>query len=264
MALDIVVCVKVVPKPEEVKLDAETKTLERRAAESIANPPDKNAMEFALKLKEKHKGKITLISMGPPFFDDYLRLLMSMGADHIVLLSDRAFAGADTYPTCLTLAEGIKKLGNVDIVICGEESADGGTGQVPPGLAEALCFSQSTYAREISYNEKEGRFIIQRSVSGGYEVVSIPKPAVVSVELGVNSPRFPDFTMKKKLDGSYKVVIWTAKDLNLAEEKLGLKGSPTIVSELIEVESPDRRRKILKGESKDVASKLADIIIEHM
>lgn len=264
MALNIVVCVKVVPKPEEVCLDPETKTLERGEAESIANPPDKNAMEFALNLKEKYEGKITLVSMGPSFFDDYLRLLMAMGADDIVLLSDRAFAGADTYPTSLTLAEGIRKLGDIDIVLCGEASADGATGQVPPGLAEWLGFSQSSYASEIDYNKAEDRFIIRRSVSGGYEVTSIPRPAVVSVQLGVNSPRFPDFKLKKELDKSYKINIWTAKDLGLNEDRIGLKGSPTIVSELVEVESPDRKRQVLKGKSKDIASKLADIIVEHM
>ena len=264
MTLNIVVCVKIVPKPEEVCLDSETKTLKRGKAESIINPPDKNAMEFALNLKEEHEGKITLISMGPPFFDDYLRLLMAMGADEIVLLSDRAFAGADTYPTCLTLAEGIKKLKDVDIVLCGEESADGGTGQVPPGIAEQLGFSQSTYARELNYIEEEDRFITRRMVSGGYEVISIPKPAVVSVELGVNSPRFPDFKLKKEQDKSYKITTWAAKDLELEEDMIGLKGSPTTVSKLIEVESPDRKRQLLKGNTKDIVTKLADIIVEHM
>ena len=169
MSLNIVICVKIVPKTEEIQLDQETKTIERGVADNIVNPPDKNALEFALNLKDNHGGRITLISMGPPFFDDYLRLLMAMGADDAVLLSDRAFAGADTYPTCLTLAEGIKKLGDVDIILCGEESADGGTGQVPPGLAEWLGFSQSTYANEIVYKEAEERFIIRRSISGGYE-----------------------------------------------------------------------------------------------
>lgn len=271
MPLNIVVCVKLVPKPEEVRLDAETKTLDRTGAESIVNPPDKNAVECAVSLKEKHGGRITLVSMGPPFFDDFLHLLMAMGADDTVLLSDRAFAGADTYPTSLTLAEGIRKLGDVDIVLCGEESADGGTGQVPPGIAEWLGFSLATYANEIVFNEgerkgekNEGRFVIRRSVSGGYEIISIPRPAVVSVELGVNSPRFPDFSLKKELDRSHKVTVWSMKDIGLEEHRIGLKGSHTIVSELIEVEAPERKRQFLEGTLKEIASKLADIVIEHI
>lgn len=263
MPLNIVVCVKVVPKPEEVRLDPETKTLERGTAESILNPPDKNAMEFALSLKEEHGGRITLMSMGPPFFDEFLRLSMAMGADDTVLLSDRAFAGADTYPTCLTLAEGIRKMEDVDIVICGEESADGGTGQVPPGLAEWLDFSLATYVNEITYDPGEERFITRRSISGGYEVISIPRPAVVSVELGVNSPRFPDFTMKKELDRSHKVTIWNAKQLGLDGKRIGLEGSLTTVDELIEVKSAERKKMFLDGSCDEIASKLADAILDH-
>lgn len=261
--LNVVVCVKVVPKPEEVRLDPETKTLERGTAESILNPPDKNSMEIALSLKEEHGGRITVMSMGPPFVDDFLRLSMAMGADDTILLSDRAFAGADTYPTCLTLAQGIKVLKDVDLVICGEESADGGTGQVPPGLAEWLDFSLSTYVNEIQYDPSNDRFITRRSISNGYEVISIPRPAVVSVELGVNSPRFPDFTRKKELDRSHKVRIWNAEQLGLDSEVIGLKGSLTTVDELIVVKSAERKKVFIEGTPNVIASKLADIIHDH-
>ena len=264
MTLNIAVCMKVVMELDKVRLDPETKTLDRRGAKSIPNPPDKNAIEFALNLKEKHGGKITLISMGPQFYDVSLRLLMAMGADDAILLCDKAFAGADTYPTSLTLAECIRKLGDIDIVLCGEESADSGTGQVPPGIAEWLGFSQATYARELDYNKDEDRFVVRRTVSGGYEVVSIPRPAVVSIELGVNSPRFPDFKIKKELDRLDSVKIWTANDLGIEEEKIGLIGSPTTVSELLEVESPDRKRKFLDGDLKEVARQLAEIINDSM
>ncbi len=263
MGLNIVVCAKVVPKADEVRLDAKTNTLDRRGAESIVNPPDKNAMEFALDLKEKHEGNITIISMGPPFFDDYLRLLMSMGADEAVLLSDPAFSGADTYPTSLTLAEAIKKLVGVDIVICGEVSSDGGTGQVPPGIAEWLDCSQSTHARDIQYDRKEKRFRIRRQTSTGYEIISIPRPAVVSVEQGANSARFPDFEMKYELDQSYDIKVWTSNDLGLDEGMIGLPGSKTTVSELVEVEPPKRRREFVEGSVKDIASKIVDVIIEN-
>ncbi|MHA2172494.1 MAG: electron transfer flavoprotein subunit beta/FixA family protein, partial [Candidatus Kariarchaeaceae archaeon] len=150
--LNIVVMVKIVPKSDQVKMDPETNALIRNV-ESIINPPDKNAVETAVALKEKYGGKVTLMSMAPPFIDDFMRLMIAMGADDAILLSDREFAMADTYPTTLVLAEGVKKLGNVDLVICGVESADGGTGNVPPGLAEWLDFSQATYVEEVDYDK---------------------------------------------------------------------------------------------------------------
>jgi electron transfer flavoprotein beta subunit len=263
MPLNIVVCVKIVPKPEEVRLDPETSTLDRNSAENVLNPSDKNALEFALCLKEKHGGRITLLSMGPPFFDKLLRVSMAMGADDAVLLTDRAFAGADTYPTSLTLAEGIRKLSDVDLVLCGEESADGGTGQVPPGIAEWLGIALTTYANEISYDEGKDRFIARRSISGGNEVLSIPRPAVISVELGVNSPRFPNFNRIKKLATTFKVTMWSAEKLGLEKTRLGLPGSHTTVDDLVEVASADRKRQFVEGTPQEIASKLADIILDH-
>ncbi len=231
--LNIVVMVKVVPKSDQVKMDPETNTLDRRDAESIINPPDKNAVEVAVSLKEKYGGKVTLMSMAPPFVDDFMRLMIAMGADDAILLSDRAFAMADTYPTTMVLAEGVKKMGNVDLVICGVESADGGTGNVPPGLAEWLDFSQATYVEEVDYDAADRRFIVKRATTSGEEVISIPKPAVLSIELGVNSPRFPDFALKKELDSNYKLTIWDNKEFNLDPEVIGLPGSLTIVDGMV-------------------------------
>ncbi len=262
--LNIVVLVKVVPKPEEVKLDPETKGVDRAGAESIINPPDKNAVEVAVSLKEKFGGKVTLLSMAPPFVDGFMRLMMAMGADDAILLSDRAFALADTYPTNLVLAAGIEKIGNVDLVLCGEESADGGTGNVPPGVAEFLNFSQATYAEDVDYNTAEGRFIIQRSLTNGHEIISIPKPAVVAIELGINSPRFPDFEQKIKLDENYKMTIWGNDVMGLDPEKIGLPGSYTIVDSLIEAEGRDRKKERITGSPREIAEKLSEIILENM
>ena len=261
--LHIVVCVKIVPKPEDVKLK-EDNTLDRANAESVINPPDKNAVETAVSLKERYGGKVTAISMGPPFFDDFMRLVMAMGVDNAILLSDRAFAGADTYPTTLTIAAGIKKLGDVDLVICGEESSDGGTGNVPPGIAEWLGWTQATYCHEIDYDEIQSRFVVKRSISTGYEVISIPKPAVVSVELGINSPRFPNFYLKQEYDQNYKVTIWDAKALNLDPERVGLKGSHTTVDSLKSSKGRERQKQFIKGDPKEIAEKLAAIILENM
>lgn len=262
--LNIVVLVKVVPKPDDVKFNQETKTIDRKDAESIINPPDKNAVEIAVSLKEQYGGKVTLLSMAPPFVDDFMRLMMAMGCDEAVLLSDRAFAMADTYPTNLVLAEGIKKIGNVDLVICGTESADGGTGNVPPGIAEFLNFSQATYCEEVDYDHAEDRFVVKRSTTSGHEIISITKPAVVSIELGVNSPRFPNFEIKRDLDTKYKLTIWDNKEFNLDPETIGLAGSKTVVDSMIQGKVKDRKKIFIEGSTKEIANKLADIIIQNM
>lgn len=262
--LNIVVCVKVVPKPEEVKLDPETMGVDRRDADSVINPPDKNAIEAAMRLKDIHGGKVTLISMAPPFFDGFMRLMMAMGPDEAILLSDRVFALADTYPTVKVLAEGIKKLGDVDLVLCGVESSDGATGNVPPGLGEALGFSQATYAEEVDYDSEKQRFIVNRATGSGHEIISIPQPAVVSMEMAANSPRFPDFKRKLELDENYKVPIWDNSVLQMDEEKIGLKGSYTLVEGIIEAKGRDRKMEKITGSAEEIADKLADLIIKHM
>ena len=144
-----IVCMKIVPRTEEVRFDPQTKTVDRSKAENEINQPDKNALEMALQLKNKHGGDVILLAMGPPFFEAYLRLGIAMGADDAILLSDRAFAGADTYPTSYTIAAAIKKIGNYDLILCGEESSDASTGQVPPGIAEWLNIPQVTYATQL-------------------------------------------------------------------------------------------------------------------
>lgn len=262
--LNIVVLVKVVPKSDQVKMDPETNTLDRRDAESIINPPDKNAVEAAVALKDKYGGKVTLMSMAPPFVDDFMRLMIAMGADDAILLSDRAFAMADTYPTTMVLAEGIKKMGNVDLVICGVESADGGTGNVPPGVAEWLNYSQATYVEEVDYEPDDARFVVKRSTTSGEEIISIPKPAVLSIELGVNSPRFPDFALKKELDSNYKLTIWDNKEFGLEPETIGLAGSLTTVDGMVQGKTRERKKIFLDGSSDEIADKLADLIIKSI
>jgi electron transfer flavoprotein beta subunit len=152
--LQIAVCVKVVPKPEEIRVDPQTHLLERSNARAEINPPDMNALELALALKDRHGGRLSIISMGPPYFEPYLRVGLAMGADQVYLLSDREFAGADTLATTYTLAQGVRKMGGADLIICGEESSDGATGQVPPGLAEWLDIAQLTLLSELHLDLK--------------------------------------------------------------------------------------------------------------
>jgi electron transfer flavoprotein beta subunit len=191
--LHCVVCVKVVPKPEEIRVDPETMLLERAGARSEINPPDMNALEMALGLKDHYGGRISILSMGPPYFEPYLRLVLAMGCDHIYLLSDRAFGGADTLATTYTLAQAVRKMGGADLILCGEESSDGATGQVPSGLAEWLGITQLTLLTEVDIDLARGVGRGRRELKGGYEILEAPLPCVVSVKTAANEPRFIDY-----------------------------------------------------------------------
>ena len=260
--MNIIVCMKVVPKAEQVKLDPETSTIDRNV-ETVINGPDKNALEMALQLKEKYGGTITVLSMGPPSFEEYLRLVMTMGIDDAVLLSDRALGGADALATSYTLAKGVEKIGNADLVLCGEESSDGATGQVPPGIASWLEWSQITYATELSLLE-DGRLRGQRSVQGGHEIIASTLPAVVSVELGINSPRFPDFNRKPWADNEFKLTVWNAADIEADPNSIGLPGSLSLVSDMVNKEAPERKGQFINGTIDEKVQQLFEVIEPHL
>ena len=262
MSLRIAVAVKVVPKPEEVSLDEETMTLDREGADSQLNPSCKNAVEMGLQLADATEGEVYAVSMGPPFFEEYLQDVIAMGAEDAILLSDRAFAGADTYPTSRVLAAGVEQIGDVDLVLCGEESADSSTGQVPPGIAEWLGWNQITYVNEASI--ADGAVRATRSIGGGEETVRVPLPAVLSVEYGVNEPRFPDFKRKRWADREWEMTVYDAGDLDLPEAEIGLDGSYTEVAALEEIEGPARRGEWIEGDPDEQAAELATILEERV
>lgn len=263
--LHTLVCLKVVPKSEEVTVDRETRTLDRGSARSEINPPDMNALETALALKDRHGGRVTLLSMGPPFVVPMLRVGLAMGADAAYLLSDRAFGGADTLATSLTLASAIRKIGGVDLVICGEESSDGATAQVPPGIAAWLGIPQVTYAMAIEYEPVRGHALVTREIRGGEEVLDAPLPAVVSVKVSCNEPRFMDFDAIATLDNDGRVTTWTAADLDVNLEHIGLAGSPTSVAGLREAAVPaGRRRELVSGTPEHEAHILYERIYEFL
>lgn len=260
--LHLVVCVKVVPKPEEVQVDPVTHWLDRAHARSEINPPDMNAVEMALTLKDQHGGRVSILSMGPPFFEPYLRVVLAMGADHIYLLSDRAFAGADTLATTYTLAQGIRQIGPVDLILCGEESSDGATGQVPPGLAEWLDFSQVTQVTRVNLDREQGVVRGRREIGGGYQVLEVPLPAVISTKTAANEPRFMDYRIKPWAFDEGRVTTWSATALAVDEGFIGDPGSPTKVAALEAAPSRERRRQMLSGSADDVVQQLAAILKE--
>lgn len=253
-----VVCLKITPKIEQLKFDEVKKTMIRDGVENEINQADKNALEMSLTLKDKLGGEVVVLSMGPPAFDPFLKLAIAMGADDAVLLSDRAFAGADTYSTSRILSTAIKKISDVDLIFCSEASSDGSTEQVPPSIAAWLGISLVSYVSSMSVNWPSIR--AKRIIRGGYEVIETDLPALVSVELGCNTPRFPDFRRKRSAEKEFKTKVWGINDLGESPADVGLEGSMTSVNELRHMRSPERKKEFLTGEPKQVAAKLAEII----
>ncbi len=259
---DTIVCMKVVPRPEEVRVDLKTMTLDR-SGRSLINPADMHAIEAALALKDRYGGTVKLLAMGPPLFEDYLRVALAMGADEAYLLSDRAFGGADTLATSYTLAAGVRKIGRFDLVLCGEESSDGATAQVPPGIAEWLDIPQITYATELALIDSRWRIRATRELSGGHEVIVSPLPAVVSVKMRANEPRFMDMG-RREWASEAPITVWDAEDLDVDPGMIGTAGSPTTVSGTREAARRERRRETLSGSPAEQARALLDRIRPYL
>ena len=233
--MHIVCCIKQVPDTAQVKIDPETNTLIRSGVESICNPYDLVAVETAVQLTEKHGGKVTVISMGPPQAETALRDCLALGAAEAILLSDRAFAGADTLATSYTLARTIAKISSaepVDLVICGKQAIDGDTAQTGPGIATRLGYSQFTYVAEIIGLDTEKRTIkVRREAEEGSEIIEGSLPALLTVELELATARYaslPHLVCALRQE----VKVWGAAEIEGAPEHLGLKGSPTSVKEI--------------------------------
>ncbi|SPF37711.1 Protein FixA [Syntrophobacter sp. SbD1] len=230
--MHFVVCIKQVPDTAEVKIDPETNTLVRAGVESIANPYDITALEEAVRLKEKYGGKVTAVSMGPPQAESVLRQALSLGADDVVLLCDRAFAGADTLATSYTLSRAIVTLGKgnpVDLVLCGKQAIDGDTAQTGPGIATRLGLTQLTYVVDVEWVDPEKKRVqVRRKVEGGFEIINGPLPALLSVELELAKPRRASLPM---LIDSVRtpVKVWDANAIEASPQLVGIKGSPTWV-----------------------------------
>jgi len=241
--MNIVVCMKQVPDTAEVKINPETGILIREGIPSIINPFDMHAIEAGIQIKEKAGGKVTVITMGPPQAEAALREAIAMGADDALLLSDKAFAGSDTWATSFTLAKAIGKLG-ADIIICGKQAIDGDTAQVGPETAEFLNIPHISYVKKIE--EVGGNSIrVQRMMDEGYDVVESAFPVLITVVKELNEPRLP--SLKGKIAAKKAVIKkWTVSDISADENDLGLKGSPTQVKNIFTPETRSGRR-MLEG-----------------
>jgi electron transfer flavoprotein beta subunit len=225
--MKIIVCIKQVPDAKDVRLDPKTNTMAREGVESIMNPFDRHAVEEAVRLKEQHGGTVTVLSMGPPQAEAVLRDAVSCGADEAVLVSDRAFAGADTWATTYTLGKAIDKLGDFDLILCGKQAIDGDTAQVGPGLARRLDIPYVSYVKKVSGYDS-GVMQVERLMDDGYDELAIPLPGLLTVVKEINEPRVPSLKGKMK---AKKLVIQTlsAEDIGAEPQSIGLPGSTTQV-----------------------------------
>jgi len=255
--MNIIVCIKQVPETTDVRIDPETNTLIREGIASIINPFDTYAIEEAVRIKEKLGGKITVLTMGPPQAQEALREAISVGADEGILLSDRAFAGSDTWATSYTLAKGIRKIGNFDIILCGKQASDGDTAQVGPGMSTHLDIPQVTYVKKIE-EIKDNKAKVERMIEEGFEIIEIPLPCLMTVVKEINEPRLPSLKGKMKAKKT-EIKVWMAKDIDVDLSKTGLNGSPTKV---VKIFTPPQRKggQILQGDEGEIVNGLVETL----
>ncbi|MDN5341310.1 electron transfer flavoprotein subunit beta [Oceanotoga sp. DSM 15011] len=252
--MKIIVCVKQVPDTTELKIDPITGTLIRKGVPSIMNPDDKNALEEALKIKDENKDThITVISMGPTQAKEVLNEALAMGADEAILLSDRFFGGSDTWATSETIAAGIKKIGDFDIIFAGRQAIDGDTAQVGPQIAERLNIPQITYVKNFKINED--KIIVERALEDGYEIIETQTPVLLTAIKELNKPRYMNMAGIFEAFGNDKVKVWGLDDLDVDRMNIGLKGSPTQVKKSFTPE-PKGKGQMLEGNNEEKAQKL--------
>lgn len=259
--MHIVVCVKQVPNTTQVRINPETNTLVRDGVESILNPFDENALEMALQLKEKHPGtRITVLTMGPPQAAEVLKEAVGRGADAVVLLCDRAFAGSDTWATSYALSTAIGKLEKPDLVLFGKQAIDGDTAQVGPGVADWLGLPCIAYARKIEI--ADGKALVERTYEDGYEKLEVALPCALTVVKEANVPRMASLRGKmaaKKLN----LAPTNAEAIGADPAKLGLNASPTRV---VKIFSPPPKTGGVKWQGEEpavMAQRLADLLRER-
>jgi len=257
--MNIIVCIKQVPDTNDVKIDPETNTLVRQGVASCLNAFDAYAIEEAVRIKEKHGGKVTAITMGPPQAEQVLRGAVAVGADEGILLSDREFAGADTLATSYTLSRAIRKIGAFDLILCGKQAVDGDTAQVGPGIAAQLDISQIIFVKSIRELTPQ-KIVAERMTEDGFEVVEAPLPCLVSVVKGINEPRMPSLrgvmTSKKA-----QIPVWKVKDVEVDPARIGLKGSPTYVHKIFTPPPRTGGRKF-EGEAAQVVDAFVKAVVD--
>jgi len=258
--MNIYVCIKQVPETTEVEWDYEKGTLIREGVDSIINPFDVYAIEEAVRIKERtEKGKVIAVTMGPPQAEDALREAITLGVDDGILISDKAFAGADTLATSYTICKAIQKIGDVWIILAGKQAVDGDTAQVGPEIATWFNIPQITYVKELIDISKD-KAVVKRLNDYGYDIVETELPAVLTVVKDINEPRVPSLRGKMKAK-KFEPKVLTINELKVDKTKIGLDGSPTKVKEVF---SPPKRKggEKFEGDNEELAEKLYEKLKE--
>jgi len=256
--MKIVVCIKQVPETTNVKIDEKTKNIDRRGLGGVINSYDLHALQAALEIKEKNNAEIIVLTMGPDDFVVSLQEALSLGADRAVLLSDRAFAGADTLATGYVLGKAIEKIGQVDLVLLGQQSIDADTGQVGPIIAELLKYSQVTYANDLSVGE-DNTLLINRKMDNVEQDIIAKLPILVTVTDTINQPKYTNVVEIAK--GFEKPLLtWHAVDLNLDDSRVGQAGSPTIVRSISTPQKVSKANHRLSADPAIAAKELVTVL----
>jgi electron transfer flavoprotein beta subunit len=293
--IDSVVLAKQVPDTHNITGDAMTKdgTMNRNALSAIFNPEDLNALEMAIQIRERHGGTVTVITMGPPKAAGILREALWRGADKVVLLTDKRFAGADTLATSLVLQKAIEKIGRYDLVLAGRQAIDGDTAQVGPQTAEKLGIPQITYAESV-LEIADGRITAQRALDAGSEIVRCQMPCLLTVVGSANTPRppsvrrqiagklaatpgeyaalrkqWPEFETDAALEDylvahDLRIPVWTADDIGASAEVIGLAGSPTQVHKINFVVLESTESKTVPPTPEAIAAMVAELVHEYI
>jgi len=260
----VVTCVKQVPDTTQVKVDPNTGTLIRDGVPFIMNPFDTHALGESLRLKDKYGFSVAVISMGPPNTEVTLKKALALGADEAILLSDRAFGGADTLATSLVLAEAIKRLAQkeeVAMVICGRQTIDGDTAQVGPGIATRLGYSQLTLVDRIENVDLQAKKVkVSRRLEGRHEIVEAPFPAMIAVLREINRPCYPTVPMRLMAEEA-PVTLWNNKVMGLRDDTIGLKGSATQVRRIF---SPQRAKGEILGNGANNPREAANLLVDKL
>ena len=264
--LHIVACIKQVPDTKIIKMNPKTNTMDRSSAPAILNPYDSHAVEEAVRLRARYGGVVSVLTMGPPPAVKAIRKCIEIGADEGYMITDRAFAGADTLATSYALTKALEKIAQIrpiDLIICGKMTIDGDTGQVGPGIARRLDMPPLTSVNKVvELNKAEGYAIVQRKLEDGYEVIRSSLPCLFSVEKDINEVPYSSLPNMLRA-AKYQPHIWAVSDLgDIDKAQLGLKGSPTIVSSVWAPQKP-QGGKLLEGEPADQINQLLSIVLER-
>jgi electron transfer flavoprotein beta subunit len=290
-----IVLVKQVPDTKNItgNVMKEDGTVNRSALPAVFNPEDLNALEMALQVREQHGGQVTVMTMGPPQAAEVLREALYRGADQVILISDRKFAGADTLATSYALKCAVEKLGDYDLIFCGRQAIDGDTAQVGPQTAEKLSIPQITYAETV-VNMEGDEIVVERALPLGRELVKCSLPCLLTVVSTANQPRpasarkrieyklaatpleyrsllkkWPEFETEQTLDAylearNMKLPVWTAADLGVPDENIGLAGSPTQVYKVNFVVLETTESKEVSADQEGIAALLEELIQEYI